>query len=249
MNVKTVINPTFDYLRQAVEDIAAHGIPSTAVDIYKGRNRVVTYKLGNDTINIKEFRIPNALNRLIYGHLRPSKASRAFRNALRLLDCGFSTPAPVAYIEITDGPLLGRSYFISIQEPNLTDIRGLASCPRREEITDMIAAVMGRLHSAEIWMKDFSQGNFLWRTGPSGGLEYFLVDINRMDFHTRSRRRLMRNFSTLADDADLLDEIAAAYARHSGSNPEETVKQARKARARYIKKRKRKQRFKQLFRL
>lgn len=249
MNVKTVINPTFAHLRQAVEDIAAHGIPSTAVDIYKGRNRVVTYKVDNDTINIKEFRIPNVLNRLIYGHLRPSKASRAFRNALRLLDRGFSTPAPVAYIETTDGPLLGRSYFISVQEPDLTDIRGLAWCPRREEITDLIAAVMGRLHSAEIWMKDFSQGNFLWRTDPSGGLEYFLVDINRMDFHTRSRRLLMRNFSTLADDHSLLMDIASAYARISGDDPADIASQAHKARSKYLKNRKRKQRFKRLFRL
>lgn len=249
MKTKTVINPTYAHLRQTVEEIAAHGIPPTAVDIYKGRNRVVTYTVGRDVVNIKEFRIPNIANRLIYGHLRSSKAARAFRNALHLLDLGFSTPAPVAYIEITHGPMLGRSYFISMQEAGLTDIRGLAASPRRAEITALVASVMTRLHSCGVWMKDFSQGNFLWRADKTGALEYFLVDINRMDFHTRRRRSLLRNFSTVADDHALLMNIASAYARISGDDPADIASQAHKARSKYLKKRKRKQRLKRLFRL
>lgn len=234
MAVHKLLSDDFRSHRRLVEEIAASGVPAAAVDIYRGRNRVVRLDTPTGPVNIKAFRIPNALNRVVYGNLRRSKARRSYENARRLLALGFPTPAPIAWIELTSRRLMGRSYYLSVQEEDVQDIRRIGSSPLRARLTDGIGALMAALHSARVWMKDFSGGNILWRVSPSGEIEYFLVDINRMAFGVTSRRRLMKNFRAVSEDPEVLDEIARAYARHSGLDEAATVTEARKVRADFL---------------
>lgn len=236
MGVRITTNghPTVDRLAR---QLAAHGIPAEATDIYKGRNRVVRLDTDGETVNIKQFRIPHAINRLVYGNLRRSKARRAYENAGRLLALGLPTPAPLAYVEHREGLRFGLSYFVSEQLEGYEDIRRIAESEHRTAIVDAVGRLMADLHRAHIFMKDFSQGNVLWRADARGHIELSLVDINRMAFGVHSTRRLMKNFRTVTDDPALLAEIAQAYARASGMPPEEALRRAQRARRLYLLKR------------
>ena len=66
-------------------------------------------------LNVKRYRIPLLINRVIYRFFRQPKAVRAYEYALRLVAKGFETPAPIAYILFRKKGFLEYSYFISLQ--------------------------------------------------------------------------------------------------------------------------------------
>ncbi len=217
MGVRSKIAPWAQDVAPLVDELLLHGIPADATDIYEGRNRVVRLCRGSREINVKEFRVPNIVNRLAYTTVRSSKAARAYEFALRLRNLGFNTPEPLAYAELRSGPLLGLSYFVSQQLDGFRDMRVIDDTDDRAMLADGLGALMARMHDAGVWMKDFSQGNILRRrTGAKGHYEFFLVDINRMEFDVNSRARLMDNFGRITDDPAFLRIIARAYARHAG---------------------------------
>lgn len=224
-------------LAALAQEIASTGIPAEAVDIYKGRNLVVRYDTPHGAINIKQFKIPHIINRLVYGNLRHSKARHAFENAEKLIAKGFHTPQPLAYIEHRQGLLFGISYFVSEQLEGYADIRDLATLEHRDAIVDAIGQLMADLHRAHIFMKDFSQGNVLWRREADGSIRLALVDINRMAFDVYSTRRLMKNFRSIAEDPTLLNNLALAYSRASGMPSDEALQRANRARRLFLRKR------------
>lgn len=230
-----------------VEEIARHGVPADAVDIYQGRNRVVMLTRGDRDINIKAFRRPNVLNRYVYGTLRQSKARRSFEFASRLRCLGFDTPEPLAYIEMSEGRRFGDSYYLSQQLEGFRDMRVIDEADDRAMLADQLGALMARMHDAGVWMKDFSQGNVLRRrTGRKQHYEFFLVDINRMEFGVTNRRKLMSNFRTITDDMDFLRILVRAYARHSGRPADEVMHDALQAREDFSRKQKIKKFFKKI---
>lgn len=209
-----------------IQRLIADGVPAEAVDIYEGRNRVVRLYDEPFPLNIKAFKVPHIINRIVYRTLRKSKARRAWEYAQQLIALGFNTPRPVGYAETWHGLLLEATYFVSEQVEGLHDLRRLDDEPRRDEIIEGVGALMARLHRAEVWMKDFSQGNILWRGTADGGLEFYLVDINRMAFGVKSHALLMNNFRTVADRDATVADIARAYARHAGRDESATIAEA-----------------------
>lgn len=224
-------------LAALAQQIASTGIPAEAVEIYKGRNIVVRYDTPFGAVNIKQFKVPHIINRLVYGNLRHGKARHSFENAEKLIAKGFHTPKPLAFIEHRQGLLFGISYFVSEQLEGYSDIRDLATLEHREAIVEAIGQLMADLHRAHIFMKDFSQGNVLWRCEADGSIRLALVDINRMAFGVNSTRRLMKNFRNVADDPDLLNDLALAYSRASGMPSDEALKRANRARHLFLRKR------------
>lgn len=224
-------------LAALAQQIASTGIPAEAVEIYKGRNIVVRYDTPLGAVNIKQFKVPHIINRLVYGNLRHGKARHSFENAEKLIAKGFHTPQPLAYIEHRQGVLFGISYFVSEQLEGYAEIRDLATLEHREAIVEAVGQLMADLHRAHIFMKDFSQGNVLWRREADGSIRLALVDINRMDFDVSSTRRLMKNFRNVADDPDLLNDLALAYSRASGMPSDEALRRANRARSLFLRKR------------
>lgn len=238
MTIKQHVSPGFgERFAEFVNRVAANGIPPEAVDVYSGRNRVAaTPAAGSDgrsrRLNIKEFRIPNPLNRWVYAYLRRSKARRAFDNALRLRELGFNTPAPVAWIERHGaGGRLELSYFISEQYDGWQEIRiaEAENHPRISEIASGVGELIFRLHRAGVWMKDASPGNILWHTAPDGSIEFALVDINRMEFDIHSADVLMTNFGRVFTSEKNIENAAKAYAAAAALPEEKIIAQARKA--------------------
>ena len=83
--------------------------------IYKGRNELRLFKYQDKEFIVKSFKRPNPVNRFIYGIFRPSKAKRAYENAIRLQELGVGTPVPVGYINVRSCLLFDKSYLITLK--------------------------------------------------------------------------------------------------------------------------------------
>ncbi len=213
MSVK--IHTQIEALRPLLRRLAANDVPAEAEMIYSGRNRVYKYfspEIGKE-VNIKCFHVPHIINQIVYGTFRDSKARRAYFHALRLRRAGFHTPEPLGFVEVSAGPLFRRAYFVSEQLQGYTDVREIHSKGICHDVLNAVAQVMAELHRKEVWMKDFSQGNVLYRRESDGSFDIQIVDINRMRFDENRSHLLMRNFSTITDHPDDLEYLAESYAK------------------------------------
>jgi hypothetical protein len=179
--------------------------------IHKARNelKIITYH--DREYVVKAFKIPNLINRFAYRFIRPSKAKRAYDNALKIASF---TPKPIGYIEFYTAGLLAESYFVSehfhydftIREP-IED----ANFPDREAIFKAFGEFTFALHEAGIWHKDYSPGNVLVQKKKKG-YHFQIVDINRMAFvHLDSKQRMV-NFAKQGLSDDDLKTAIEAYA-------------------------------------
>ena len=74
------------------------------------RNVIKILTIDVQRYNIKEFKVPNLVNKIVYRFFRKSKAERSFLYGQRLLDLGILTPSPEAYIEYKSLFIFGKSY-------------------------------------------------------------------------------------------------------------------------------------------
>ena len=165
------------------------------------RNKVWLTMHGDERWVVKRYKRPTLLNRFVYATLRPSKAERAFRYAYRLLDAGFDTAQPVAYIETFSHGMFDIGYFISrhVDLSDLTQLDGLGG-DERQRLLDDLGRHTARMHDAGIVDFDYNVHNILWRRDGSGGFRFTLVDINRTRF---GDRRLLHCAIALATNAEL----------------------------------------------
>ena len=112
--MKIIVNPAYEHLRKFVESIPDI-FESEGRVIYSGRNliKVMTVDDGLE-INIKRYGVPALVNRIAYSFFRAPKGRRAFSYPNILLQRGFETPVPIAYIEECKWGLIKYSYFISL---------------------------------------------------------------------------------------------------------------------------------------
>lgn len=204
-----------------MERIAREGEPSGAHLIYDGRNRLYVVDGGEELgeVVVKDFHRPGLINSLVYTHLRKSKGRRSYENALELRRLGFGTPEPYAYVEVSRGGRLVRSYYLCARlSADHRDMRCFDQQPHLAELLDALGHEMVRLHQAGVLVKDFSPGNVLYVRDAEGGYHFSHVDLNRMDFGVKSRRRLMGNFRAMPCTSAEVDMLAAAYAHASGED-------------------------------
>src|SRR5690606_352969 len=115
--------------------------------IHKDRNTLRHDEVGNDGVVIKSYGRIYLPNKIRYSYFYPSKAQRAFDYGKHLLDRGFLTPRPIAYIECTTNLLMTRSFFVSEFtdfEP-LKMIHGLPAA-EQQELLEEFSAFTYRLH-------------------------------------------------------------------------------------------------------
>lgn len=82
--------------------------------IHDGRNTVRLFEIDGQRLAVKRYGHISLLNRLLYGVLRPSKAERAYRHAIRLRALGIDTPEQVAFVEVRRRGLLDGCYFVAV---------------------------------------------------------------------------------------------------------------------------------------
>lgn len=221
--------------------LAENGMPEDADIYFRGRNIVARSADGGTSI--KAYRKPGFIKGIIYGFFRTPKAKRALINAQKLRELGVNTPEAYACVTRRRAGLLRESYFLCEHLDGWSELRGIEKRTDFHELAHALAEFMLSLHRKGIFVKDFSQGNTLFRK--SGEIyEFTLVDINRMEFGVTNPRTLLQNFQSTLDTLDGLEVLGKEYI---ALNPVYTIEEIVETYKHRRKVQRNKRRFKKLF--
>lgn len=219
--MKFVISDHFKKIEGDIRNCFARFWSSGKV-LASGRNTIKIFEVEGVEVNVKAFRKPNVVNRIAYRYFRKSKAQRSFEYATKLLELGVGTPKPIAYAENKDWSGLKDSYYASEQlRAKLTyrELVEIPDFPDRENILRQFTAFSYRLHQLGIEFKDHSPGNTLIVEEANGQYSFFLVDLNRMEFHQQMPFDLrMKNLSRLTPHREMVKTMSNEYAKLSGES-------------------------------
>lgn len=181
------------------------------------RNKIKLFELEGKTINIKSFKSPNLINKIAYKYFRKSKARRSFEFATILLEKGIGTPQPIAYYENQDFIGFKDSYYISEHlDCDLTfrELVEILDYPDHSNILRQFTRFSFELHEKGIEFLDHSPGNTLIKNLYNGNYSFYLVDLNRMDFHSEmSFESRMKNLSRLTPKREMVLIMSEEYAK------------------------------------
>ncbi|TVZ51778.1 lipopolysaccharide kinase InaA family protein [Dokdonia sp. Hel_I_53] len=220
--MKTVFSKTFAGDKTAIEKCIINFDTSGKKFDERKRNSLKLFDLGNVTINVKSFKVPNLVNRVAYKSFRDSKARRSFEYAHILLERGVLTPQPIAYFE-EEGLLFGKSYYVSNHlsyDLTYRDLCKESPYLGNEKILKAFTAFTYELHQKEINFLDHSLGNTLIVIKDEG-YDFYLVDLNRMKFGPMDFKARMRNFARLSPREEDIIIMAREYAVLSGHSFDE----------------------------
>jgi hypothetical protein len=232
-----VINPKYESLRGWIDEIPER-FELEGRTVYSGRNLIKVFELDGRQINVKRYRKPHLLNRIVYSFFRPSKAKRSFRYAFLLDSKGIATPEPLAYIITKRCGLIDYSFLITLQ----VDYRhtmyefGKGGVEGREHIVEALARFTAQLHEAGVYHKDYSPGNILFNETP----DFCIIDINRMRFAPVSVRRGCANFARLWGQKPMFCLLASSYAKARKADEQDCLRWILHDRAKFWKQYRRK---------
>lgn len=209
------------YLLQLVKNFKSEGI------LFGNgkRNTIKLFDLENQTINIKSFKIPIVMNQVVYRYFRKSKARRSYEYATALLEKGIGTPQPIAYFENFNWLGLKDSYYVSehlVTELTFRELITIPDYPDHENILRQFTQFSFNLHEKGIEFLDHSPGNTLIKKTSEGKYDFFLVDLNRMNFHSSMDfNQRMKNMRRLTPKKEMIavisDEYSKCYSQSSDS--------------------------------
>lgn len=186
------------------------------------RNKIKLFEVDEKTINIKSFKIPNLINKIAYRYFRKSKARRSFEYANKLLEFGFGTPQPIAFSENYDFVGLKDSYYVSEHlQADLTyrELVEIPDFPDHDTILRQFTRFSYDLHQKGVEFKDHSPGNTLIKKNANNNYNFFLVDLNRMEFHDSIPFELrMKNLCRLTPHKEMVKVMSNEYAKASGES-------------------------------
>lgn len=186
------------------------------------RNSIKKIDVGDRVIVVKSFKIPHLINKFVYRFLRSSKAQRSYEYATKLTEFGIKTPTPIAFIEYFSMLGLSKSYYISeYVDYTLTyrDLINQHNYPKREKILRAFTKFTFNLHQKGIRFLDHSPGNTLI-VEKKNEYDFYLVDLNRMQFGELNFKERMKNFSRLTPRKEMFEIMSAEYAKLYGKEQE-----------------------------
>src|SRR5690625_393962 len=219
------INPEFEssekQIRAAFRDFDSSGSLFLAGD----RNTIKIFEIGDGIkMNVKSFKIPNIINRVVYRHFRKSKARRSFEYAHRLINTGINTPTPIAFQENHNSLGLTNSYYASIHQSHDFTLQKIINATELQKVKNILrqfSQFTYQMHEAGIEFKDHSPGNTLIKKIGDDQYQLFLVDLNRMKFHDNMNLDLrMKSLSRLTKNKEMLRIITDEYAHLANQDPE-----------------------------
>ena len=223
MNI--IINPEYSYLESYIRELP-DSFKNEGELIYKGRNELKVFEINGKKIVVKSFKISHLINKIAYSFFRPSKAKRSYLYGLEIIKRGINTPVPIAYIEEIKGGLLNRSFYISEYCEYDRIFREFTYYPEsfegKDDILLRFADFTSHLHDLGIYHKDYSPGNILFQK-TEAGIDFCIIDINRVRFGKVSKERGFRNFERLWAGDKMLAIIAERYAANGGFDKKEAV--------------------------
>ncbi|OUL60579.1 Kdo domain containing protein [Flavobacterium sp. AJR] len=220
MNFK--INPVFANETTSILDkIKAFNSSGTLLGNGQ-RNVIKLFDLNDKVVNIKSFKIPNLINKIAYKYFRKSKARRSFEYATILLEKGIGTPLPIAYLENYNWLGLRDSYYASehlITELTFRELVEIPDYPDHENILRQFTRFSFGLHEKGIEFLDHSPGNTLIKKNADDNYSFFLVDLNRMEFHdSMSFEMRMKNLCRLTPVKEMVAVMSNEYAKLYGKS-------------------------------
>lgn len=181
-------------------------------DKKKRRNHIKVVEQKGRTVNVKSFKQPNLLNRYVCVLFRKSKAERSFEFAKTLIERGVGTPKPIAYAEEISKGALTKSFYMSEQLDYDLSFGDLdLGKPGHEDILRAFTKFTYNLHEKKVEFLDHSPGNTLIQLN-NGNYQFYLVDLNRMYFHSLNFIERMKNFARLTSDKEKVKIMAEEYA-------------------------------------
>jgi len=181
------------------------------------RNKIKLFDLDGKTINIKSFKIPNIVNKIAYKYFRKSKARRSYEYATILLEKGIGTPMPIAFLENFNFMGLRDSYYASehlVTELTFRELVEIPNYPDHDNILREFTKFTFDLHEKGVEFLDHSPGNTLIKKTSENRYEFFLVDLNRMNFYeSMTFEQRMNNFRRLTPKKEMIDVMSNEYAK------------------------------------
>jgi len=218
-------NPSIDMSQDKILDCIQHFKNSGKDFVIGQRNAIKIFEIEGQILNIKSFRVPNFINRIIYRFFRKSKAARSFEYATILMNKGIGTPKPIAFYECFNLLGLKESYYVCEHINADLTYRELVQTdyPDGENILRQFTRFSFEMHQKGIEFLDHSPGNTLIKNEGNGNYSFYLVDLNRMRFHeTLDFQTRMKNLSCLTPKKEMIVIMSNEYAKLSGEN-ENTV--------------------------
>lgn len=226
--MNSVIHPDFENKSVEITAIIENFTTQGTLFIDGKRNKIKLFELGGTTVNVKSFKVPNVLNKLVYRFFRKSKAQRSYEFANILLQNGIGTPQPIAYFENRVGLSLQDSYYMSEQlEADLTfrELIEVPDYPEHEIILRQFTQFTFKLHEKGIAFLDHTPGNTLIRKVGHEQYDFFLVDLNRMQFHTKMNlEQRVINMAKLTPETELITVMSDEYAKLYGCTYDEVFR-------------------------
>lgn len=222
------IHPDFKNLTQSFV-LVIDNFKNQGKDFVVGtRNIIKEFDVEGTKIVVKSFKVPNTLNKVIYKYFRKSKAKRSFEYAIKLLENGIGTPQPYAYFENYDIMGLKDSYYISEQlfaDLTFRELVEIPDFPEHDIILRQFTHFCFLLHEKGIEFTDHSPGNTLIKKSGNGKYDFYLVDLNRMNFHDSMDFNLrMENLKRLTPKEEMVAVMSNEYAKYYNKPEQEIFK-------------------------
>lgn len=184
------------------------------------RNVIKIIPVAGMDLNIKAFKIPNTVNKIVYNFFRKSKAQRSFEYANKLMTLGVGTPKPIAYFEYKSVFSFNKSFYVSEQLDCDMTYRELTkdfNIPNYDSILRAFTRFTFGLHEKGIHFLDHSPGNTLIKNNGTD-YDFYLVDLNRMEFGPLDFETRIKNFARLTIHKSMVEVMSDEYAKCSGED-------------------------------
>ena len=215
--MKYVVSPLFSAFDAKIQECILTFQTSGTLFGNGDRNTIKLFDLNGQSINIKSFKIPNLINKIAYRYFRKSKARRSFEYATTLLEKGIGTPQPIAYLENYNWLGLTSSFYVSehlVTELTFRELVEIPEYPENEIILRQFTKFCFDLHEKGIEFLDHSPGNTLIKKVGDQKYTFYLVDLNRMNFHTTMDFDMrMKNLSRLTPKKEMIAIMSEEYAK------------------------------------
>ena len=215
--MKYILSPLFNLSDKQIYFLITQFETSGTLFGNGDRNTIKLFDLNGQSINIKSFKIPNLINKIAYRYFRKSKARRSFEYATTLLEKGIGTPQPIAYLENYNWLGLTSSFYVSehlVTELTFRELVEIPEYPENEIILRQFTQFCFDLHEKGIEFLDHSPGNTLIKKVGDQKYAFYLVDLNRMNFHTTMDFDMrMKNLSRLTPKKEMIAIMSEEYAK------------------------------------
>lgn len=216
------IHKKYESHREEIDKIVS-SFDESGNQIKDARNKLKLFDLNGRTVNIKSFKVPNLINKLVYKFFRKGKAQRSFEYANKLIEMGVGSPQPIAYYKEESILFLKKSFYVSEQLDYDLTYRELIhdfDYPDWENILRAFTRFTFMLHEKGVYFLDHSPGNTLIKKQEQG-YKFYLVDLNRMKFKSLSYNERIKNFDRLSKHENMVKIMSDEYAKCIDKKPEE----------------------------